>query len=80
MQTAGPVSLIEDGRTLLTISHKGFFDTVIWNPGPDRARMLADFPDDDWLHMLCVEATCAAAAVSVAPGEIWEGSQRLNIG
>lgn len=80
MQTAAPVSLIEDGRTLLTISHKGFFDTVIWNPGPDRARMLADFPDDDWLHMLCVEATCAAAAVSVAPGEIWEGSQRLDIG
>ena len=80
MQTPGPVRIVEQDRTLLTISQRGFFDTVIWNPGPDRARMLADFPDNDWLHMLCVEAACASAAVTIAPGEIWEGSQRLDVG
>jgi glucose-6-phosphate 1-epimerase len=80
MQPPGPVSLVEQDRTLLTISQQGFFDTVVWNPGPDRARMLADFPDEDWQHMLCVEATCASAAITLDPGEIWEGRQRLDIG
>lgn len=80
MQTPGPVKIVEQDRTLLAISQQGFFDTVIWNPGPDKARMLVDFPDNDWLHMLCVEAACASAAVTIAPGEIWEGSQRLDVG
>ena len=80
MQTPGPVKMVEQDRTLLTISQRGFFDTVIWNPGPDRARMLADFPDEDWLHMLCVEAACASSAVTIGPGESWEGSQRLQVG
>ena len=80
MQTPGPIKIIEQDRTLLTISQQGFFDTVIWNPGPDKARMLADFPDNDWLHMLCVEAASASTAVTIAPGEIWEGSQRLDVG
>ena len=80
MQTPGPIKIIEQDRTLLTISQQGFFDTVIWNPGPDKARMLADFPDNDWLHMLCVEAASASTAVTIAPSEIWEGSQRLDVG
>ena len=80
MHTPGPVRMVEQERTLLTISQQGFFDTVVWNPGPDRARMLPDFPDNDWLHMLCVEAACASAAVTIEPGETWEGSQRLDVG
>lgn len=80
MNTPGTVKMADDDRTLLTISQSGFFDTVVWNPGPDRARLLADMPDEDWVHMLCVEAACASAAVTVEPGESWKGSQRLGIG
>lgn len=76
----GIVRMVEQDHSLLTISQQGFCDTVVWNPGPDRARMLADMPDEDWLHMLCVEAACASAAVTLAPGERWEGSQRLCVG
>lgn len=79
LQTSGPVKMVEQDRTLLTISQRGFFDTVVWNPGPDRARILADFPDDGWLHMLCIEAACASAAVTLGPGESWEGNQRLDV-
>jgi glucose-6-phosphate 1-epimerase len=78
--TPGPVRMVEDDRTLLTITQRGFFDTVVWNPGPDKARQLADMPDDGWLHMLCVEAACASKAVMLLPGESWEGSQQLGIG
>lgn len=81
MNTPGPVKMVDRDRTLLTISQTGFFDTVVWNPGPERAaRLLADMPDEDWLHMLCVEAACASAAVTVEPGQTWEGSQRLSVG
>jgi len=80
MNAPGTVKMVEQERALLTISQRGFFDTVVWNPGPDRARLLADMPDEDWLHMLCIEAACASAAVTLGPGESWEGSQRLSVG
>jgi glucose-6-phosphate 1-epimerase len=80
MNTPGTVRMVEQDRTLLTISQRGFFDTVVWNPGPERARMLTDMPDEDWQHMLCIEAACASAAVTVGAGESWEGSQRLSVG
>jgi glucose-6-phosphate 1-epimerase len=80
MNALGPVRMVEQDRTLLTISQRGFFDTVVWNPGPDRAHMLADMPDEDWLHMLCVEAACASVPVTIEAGACWEGSQRLIVG
>lgn len=69
--------LHEAGKPSLEISQQGFTDTVVWNPGPDNARALQDFPDEDWLHMLCVEAACAAAPVALHPGQTWVGSQTL---
>lgn len=71
--------LLEEGRPALRIAQSGFADTVVWNPGPDKARALPDMPDDDWLRMLCVEAACAAAPVPLAPGALWRGSQLLSV-
>ncbi len=71
--------LMENGKASLRIAQQGFPDTVVWNPGPAKAKALSDFPDDDWLHMLCVEAACAARAVELAPGQNWEGSQSLVV-
>jgi glucose-6-phosphate 1-epimerase len=71
--------LLEEGRPPLRIAQQGFADTVVWNPGPDKARALPDMPDEDWLRMLCVEAACAATPVSLAPGAVWQGSQLLSV-
>jgi glucose-6-phosphate 1-epimerase len=71
--------LIENGVPTLRIAQQGFADTVVWNPGPELARTLKDFPDQDWLRMLCVEAAHAAAPVSLEPGQTWHGSQTLSI-
>jgi glucose-6-phosphate 1-epimerase len=79
MHTQGTVRIVEEDRTLLTISQQGYFDTVVWNPGPERARLLPDVPDEDWLHMLCVEAACASTPVTISPGASWEGRQRLSV-
>ena len=31
-------------------------ETVVWNPGPERSRIIADMADDGYKTMVCVEA------------------------
>ncbi|MBW4933380.1 D-hexose-6-phosphate mutarotase [Marinobacter sp. F4206] len=38
----------------------GSDSTVVWNPGPDKAARLSDFPDHAWKNMLCVETANAS--------------------
>ncbi len=42
------------------ITSVGSDSTVVWNPGPDKAARLSDFPDAAWKTMLCVETANAA--------------------
>jgi len=37
----------------------GSDSTIVWNPGPDKAKRLSDFPDIAWQSMLCVESANA---------------------
>jgi glucose-6-phosphate 1-epimerase len=71
--------LHEAGAAPLQIEQQGFEDSVVWNPGPRNAAALADFPDDGWLHMLCVEAACVNVPLILAPGQSWTGAQTLTV-
>jgi glucose-6-phosphate 1-epimerase len=53
----------------IRIAKAGSHATVIWNPWIDKAKAMADFGDDEWPGMVCVE-TCNVAenAVSLAAG------------
>jgi glucose-6-phosphate 1-epimerase len=43
--------------------------TVVWNPWLEKARRMADFGDDEWPSMLCIEAANAGPdRVTLAPG------------
>lgn len=53
--------------------------TVVWNPGADKCAALADMPADGWQHMLCVEAAQVYEPIRIAPGDSWQGSQRLRV-
>lgn len=50
-------SVIRDSATSrdITITHFNHSDVVAWNPGPERARITADIPDDGWNKFVCVE-------------------------
>jgi glucose-6-phosphate 1-epimerase len=61
------------------VLQQGFGDTVVWNPGPDKAARLGDMPPEDWTRMLCVEAAVVAQPVQLAPGKSWLGMQRLEV-
>jgi glucose-6-phosphate 1-epimerase len=43
--------------------------TVVWNPWVAKAKAMADFGDDEWANMVCVEsANVGPHAVTLAPG------------
>jgi len=43
--------------------------TVVWNPWVEKAHSLADFGDDEWKQMICIETSNVSDfAVDLAPG------------
>lgn len=50
---------------------------VVWNPGDKKAKALADFGDDEYKHMLCVETAAIEKPITLKPGEEWRGRQEL---
>lgn len=63
---------IEDaglGRRIV-VGKAGSRTTVVWNPWAEKARRLADFGDDEYHGMLCVETAMALDdSVTLAPGD-----------
>ena len=53
----------------ITVAKSGSHSTVVWNPGPRRAREMAEI-DDGFRRMLCIEAANVAEdTVSLSTGE-----------
>ena len=73
----GPLKVVEPER-ITTISMTGFPDTVVWNPGPERAARLVDLEPDGYQQMVCVEAAVIGAPVILGPGGTWQGTQALS--
>lgn len=74
---AGSLRLREPDRSL-SIEQSGFPDAVVWNPGEDGVARRSDFHTGDERRMLCVEAAVVGKPVTLKPGEIWEGAQRVT--
>ncbi len=58
--SAARVSVL-DGKRRLLVDKTSSSTTVLWNPWQDKARRLADFGEDQWPRMLCVEAANTGA-------------------
>ena len=53
----------------IRVAKRGSQTTVVWNPWIEKARQLADFGDDEYHEMICVETTNAADdQITVPPG------------
>ena len=58
------------GGRALDIRAAGSNHAVVWNPGPGKAAAMADFGDDEWVEMLCIEtANVLDGAITLGPGE-----------
>ncbi len=54
----------------ITVSKDGGLSTIIWNPWIDKAARMADFGDDEWTGMCCIESAAVGDdAWTLEPGE-----------
>eukprot|EP01027_Heterolobosea_sp_BB2_P003474 GEZU01005269.1.p1 GENE.GEZU01005269.1~~GEZU01005269.1.p1 ORF type:complete len:251 (-),score=60.33 GEZU01005269.1:46-798(-) len=72
------IKICEDGSPLVMINKIGFHDAVVWNPWTEKAKKMADFGDDEWLNMVCVEAAIARVPVRLDAGQSWSGYQEIT--
>lgn len=64
----------------LTISKIGSANTVVWNPWIDKSAAMADFGDDEWTGMICVEAAnIGTNAITLKPGQTHTMRQRISL-
>jgi D-hexose-6-phosphate mutarotase len=62
------------------VKKTGSRSTVVWNPWRGKAEAMADFSNDGYQHMLCIEAANAAEdVIQLAPGEAHTLSQTISI-
>ncbi|XP_010927074.1 putative glucose-6-phosphate 1-epimerase isoform X2 [Elaeis guineensis] len=67
----------EKKRTFV-LRKDGLPDAVVWNPWDKKAKAMADFGDDEYKHMLCVEAAAIEKPITLKPGEEWKGRLELS--
>ena len=69
VDTSDAVTIDDAGNSRrITVSKSGSASTVVWNPWIDKAKAMADFGDDEWPGMLCIEtANAAENVVTLAP-------------
>ncbi|MGD9842024.1 MAG: D-hexose-6-phosphate mutarotase [Steroidobacteraceae bacterium] len=77
--TVQPIKVFERGHRTLVCRADGFADTVVWNPGAEKAATLLDLEPDGYRHMLCVEAAAIGAPIVLQPLASWSGTQYLQV-
>jgi len=55
-----------------------FFFVVVWNPWDKKAKSISDLGDNEYKHMLCVQAACVEKPITLKPGEEWKGRQEIS--
>ena len=67
----------ERGDRVISIAATGLDDTVVWNPGPEKASQLSDLDPGGERHFVCIEPGCVRDPATVAPGGEWISEIRL---
>lgn len=59
------VITLDDTQRKLTLTSTHFADLVVWNPWIEKSKSMADFGDDEFHRMVCLEPANIATKVSV---------------
>lgn len=79
LSTPTKIAILDHERKRTFVLRKdGLPDAVVWNPWDKKAKAMADFGDDEYKHMLCVEAAAIEKPITLKPGEEWRGRQELS--
>jgi len=58
----------EAGNVSTNIAQNNANSTVVWNPWTEKSKGMADFPNEGYLNMLCVEAANTGLGIEILPG------------
>lgn len=73
-------AVLVDGDRRVSIAKAGSNNTVIWNPWERKAADMADFGDDEWTGMACVEtANALAGHIKLDAGESHTMSTSISV-
>lgn len=61
--------IIKDGQRTIELTNNHSTDVVTWNPWVDKAKAMADFADDEYQSMVCVETACITQPLKLSPTE-----------
>jgi glucose-6-phosphate 1-epimerase len=56
----------------------GFTDAVVWNPWIEKSKKMADFDDEEYKKMICVEVGVVSHELVLEPAKEWVGYQVLS--
>ncbi|XP_020261541.1 putative glucose-6-phosphate 1-epimerase isoform X1 [Asparagus officinalis] len=80
LSTPSKIAVIDHERKrTLELRKQGFPDAGVWNPWEKKAKSLADFGDEDYMSMLCVDSAVVETPIVLKPDEEWTASQELSI-
>jgi glucose-6-phosphate 1-epimerase len=79
--TTATVSLCDPHwRRTLRIEKTGSRTTVVWNPWITKAKVIADFGDEEWPDMVCIEtANTGENAITLEPGAVHSMLVRIAV-
>ena len=77
----GRYALVDAGwQRRIVIDTQGSQSVVVWNPGSEGARKMADVPDGGWQGFFCIEAANAGPdVIALVPGAEHSLGQTLSI-
>lgn len=78
LNTPTKIAIIDhEKKTTFVLKKDGLPDAVVWNPWERKAKALADFGDDEYKHMICLQPAAIEKPITLKAGEEWKG--RLKI-
>ncbi|XP_030456276.2 putative glucose-6-phosphate 1-epimerase [Syzygium oleosum] len=79
LSTPTKIAILDHEKKRTFVLRKdGLPDAVVWNPWDKKAKAMADFGDDEYKHMLCIEPASIEKPITLKPGEEWRGRQHLS--
>ena len=70
----------ESMRRVIRVAKSGSLSTVVWNPWIDKSKRMADFGDDEWPKMVCIEtANVGTDLIELLPGESHSTTTTISV-
>ncbi|KAF9687886.1 hypothetical protein SADUNF_Sadunf02G0139800 [Salix dunnii] len=65
--------LDHERKRTYVIRKDGLPDVAVWNPWEKKSKAMADFGDEEYKKMLCVDGAVVEKPITIKPGEEWTG-------